>query len=449
MNRTLFKYLTLSFSGLFFLFHSAAAEIKMPGIFGNNMVLQRDMPIPVWGKANPGEKVTVTMGNSAETAKADRLGNWRVKLPPMVAGGPFRMSVKGENVVQFDGVLIGDVWLCGGQSNMQWQVHQTGYEERDSSLIEKDQVRLFTVDIATDYKPKEDLSGTGWKKLSPENISRFSAVAYHFGKYIHQELGVPVGLISDNLGATSIETWMSYGALSAFPQFDPEVKAFAKLNKSAEEINRDFEDSKARWYHKTYYKGPGIDSKWYLPETDVTDWATMEASGNTWETTDLKDHDGAVWFRKTFDLPVGFSGETYLLNLSQIDDHDIVWINGEKVGETFGRHNHRNYEVPARLLKPKNNVIVVRIFDAGGIGGFTTSAFWGNPVLWGEWKYRKGMAIDAAKFQIPVVENVTPFSTPGALFNGSIAPVIPYGIKGVIWYQGESNADRADRKSVV
>jgi sialate O-acetylesterase len=332
--------------------YPASSEVTLPKLFGDGMVLQREIPIRIWGSATPGERIDVAINENVKTTTADQKGNWEASLPAMKAGGPYQLTVKGENTIALNDILIGDVWVCGGQSNMQWPVRQTGYQENDTAFLENAQIRLFTVGVATDYKHREDVNNAGWQPLGVDAVDGFSAVAYHFGKYIYRELGVPLGLVSVNLGATSIETWMSYDALAAFPQFDPEIKPFANLNKNVEEINREFEKSKAAWYDKHYFKGKGVEEQWYLPQTDISDWQVMEVSGNDWQHTDLRDHDGAVWFRKSFDLPENFEEDHFRLMLSQIDDHDIVWINGHKVGETFGRHNHRNYEVPAHILQP-------------------------------------------------------------------------------------------------
>jgi sialate O-acetylesterase len=430
-----FFLLLASFSG-------AKGEVRLPRIFESNMVLQRDVPIPVWGWAAPGEGVSITLNGASVAVKADRKGKWMGKLPAMPAGGPFALVIKGKNTLTLSGVLIGDVWLCGGQSNMQWRIDQTGYQEQDTAFLRSAPVRLFTVHIEMDYMPRDNVKGSGWQVLSKQHADAFSAVAYHFGKYLHGQLNVPIGLISNNLGATSIETWMSNEALLSFPQF--EIGSVVKQGKSFAQLDAAFQKTKPEWYRKYYYTGMGIDQQWYTPETDVSDWKPIKASGNTWEMEpDLKDHDGAVWFRTAFDLPENFTQDTFHLGLLQVDDYDIAWVNGQKVGESYGKHNHRNYQVPSRILKPKGNVLVVRVFDVGGTGGFTTSPFWGNPILWGDWVYKKGEPIDAKTFPQPAVPNATPFSSPGVLFNANVAPLTSFPLKGVIWYQGEANADRA------
>ncbi len=428
-----------------FLSIATVGQVKMPQIFQHNMVLQRDKPIAVWGWAQPNELISVKLGESEKGVKADANGKWLVKLNAMPAGGPYTMLIEGSNSIHYDNVLIGDVWICGGQSNMQLKLKQTGYKEKDSLLIQSNRIRLFTVLTEMDYQPKSDIKGIGWQELSWHNIDEFSAVAYHFGKELSKELQVPIGLISDNLGATAIETWMSNESLVQFPVFKAEMNETVSTGKHFSELYADFEIYKKKWYSKYYYRGAGVADRWYLPETDFSNWNPIGIAGNTWEQeADLKDFDGAVWFKTSFDFNNTKHQDSLLLQLSQIDDYDIAWVNGVKIGETFGKHNHRNYKIPVSILKTSGNTLVVRVFDIGGIGGFTTSSFWGNPILWGKWFYKKGIRIEPAKFPKPIVPNATPFSSPSVLFNANIAPLSNLAIKGVVWYQGEANAERAE-----
>src|SRR5690606_16762467 len=301
-----------------------------------------------------------------------------------------------------------------------------------TAWIKNAEIRLLKVIPEMDYIPRKESKNIGWQRLTPENINNFSAVAYHFGKYVNKETGVPIGLISANLVATAVETWMSNEALEEFPQFALEQ------TKSFEDLRQAFENGSTQWSKEKFYGGIGLKEKWYLPSKSVSgDWKPVEVAGNTWESMeDLRNFDGAVWFRKKFNLPENFEGDSLNLPLLQIDDYDITWVNGKQVGETFGKHNHRNYKVAATELKEKDNLIVVRVFDLGGLGGFSTNAFWGNELLWGTWEYRKGKGISSNEFDGPSLPNASPFSSPSVLFNGTIAPLTALGIKGVIWYQG-------------
>lgn len=422
------------------------AEVKLPVIFRDNMVLQRDTPLPIYGWASPGEKVNVSLSDRSGSATADKSGKWKVVLNALPAGGPYQLKVDGKNSIVLNDVLLGDVWICGGQSNMQWSIEQTGFEEADSAFLKNGQVRLFTVDLDMDYLPKEDIKGgNGWNKLSKDNIKWFSAVAYHFGKSLNKQTNVPVGLVACNLGATSIETWMSNESLLKFPQFKQDIEPVVRRNKSYAQLNADFGKIRENWFKKYYYKGVGVEEEWYKVDVDLSAWKPINASGNDWsDEPELKDHDGAVWFRTTFDLPANYHGKTFHVGLLQTDDYDIAWVNGVKVGENFGNYNHHGYDVSMDVLKPKGNVLVVRVFDIGGTGGFITHPFWGNFITNGKWIYRKGESIDARKFPKPEFPNATPFSSPSVLFNGNIAPLTQVAIKGVIWYQGEANADRAE-----
>ena len=242
-------------------FLEAKAEVRLPAIFASNMVLQRDVPIPVWGWAAPGERVSVTLHGARVSVQADRKGKWLAKLPPMPASGPYQLVIAGQNTLTLSNVLVGDVWLCGGQSNMQWRLDQTGYQEPDTAFLRTAPVRLFTVHTEMDYMPRDDLKGSGWQVLSQTSADAFSAVAYHFGKYLQGQLNVPIGLISDNLGATSIETWMSNEALLPFPQFD--IGPVVKQGKSFAQLNADFQKTKPEWYRNHYYKGTGIEQQLY------------------------------------------------------------------------------------------------------------------------------------------------------------------------------------------
>ena len=239
-----------------------------------------------------------------------------------------------------------------------------------------------------------------------------------------------------------LKNGMSNEAVHKFPQFDNFYNTYLAPHKSMKEINDDFEKMKPSWNKNYYLKDdPGLTQQWYKPETNISDWKSMNQPSH-WEDNELKNYDGSVWFRKSYDsFPKDFMGNT-TISLGQVDDYNICWVNGVKVGEGYGNMNMYSYKIPDSIIKPKNNIVVVRVFDAGGKGGMY-NMFW-SPYWAGEWKYKKGVEIDASKFKKPLVSNAYIFGTPTILYNANIAPLTQLSIKGFIWYQGEANAGRAE-----
>lgn len=436
------RYSLLIFT-LLILSEGGNANIKLPLIFQSKMVLQRDKDCAVWGTADAKEKVSLQLNGNIYKAVADKSGKWKIVIPPQPAGGPFQITVKGNNTVTLDNILFGDVWICGGQSNMQFHVSELAKKEADSTRDNNNNIRIFTAGLATNFVPQDTLSSGEWKVASIESIQNFSAVAFFYGSYLQQHLNVPIGLIADNLGATSVETWMSPDAIHQFPQFDFFYNQYLAPKLSVNEMTAQFEKIKPDWKKQYYLKNdPGLDQQWYLPSTDTSDWKTIQTPGY-WEDQGLTDYDGSVWYRREFDLPADYKkGAGFSIGLGQVDDYDIAWVNGHKVGEMFGNLNYSNYTAPDSILQPKNNVVVVRVFDAGGKGGMYNQ-FW-NWAWSGTWKYKTGVKIDAANFVKPRVVNSDLFASPSILYNGCIAPLTQLAIKGAIWYQGESNASRAE-----
>jgi len=420
----------------------ALSQIELPKIFASNMVLPRDKAIPIKGKAQPNETIIVSIKEQNHKTKADKDGNFIVTLKPMKFGGPFELSFKGKETKTLKNILVGDLWLCSGQSNMQYSIKQIEYQEKDSSKIKFSKLRLGAVGIDVDYLPKHDLNLVYWLEGTIENAQNFSATAWFFGRYLTENQDVPIGLISSNLGATTIETWMSLNALKQFPQFDEVTNYISSTNKNFKTLDNELKAFRKKWDKKYYLKGIGLDEKWFADDYDDSNWKTCIIP-NFIDDLGFEKYDGSFWFRKTFDLTKKELESDFLLSLSQIDDYDITWVNGQKVGETFGNMNFRNYSVPKEILREKGNTVVVRVFDVGGKGGMHTNAFWGSKIRNGDWKYKKGTAISVSKFPIPKVANGSLFSYPTLLYNGVIAPLHGLPIKGVIWYQGESNEFRA------
>ncbi|MEO8111751.1 MAG: sialate O-acetylesterase [Ginsengibacter sp.] len=418
----------------------AQANVKLSVLFQSNMVLQRDKPCNIWGTADNNEAISISFNNETyNTITAN--GKWKITLPAQAAGGPYQIIIKGKNTIELDNILFGDVWICGGQSNMQFSTREA-LPKPDTSTFNNNNIRLFAVGVGTDFTPQDTLKGGSWKIANVKDVNNFTAVGFFFGSYLQQHLNIPIGLISDNLGATAVEEWMSNEAVHRFPQFDNFYNTYLAPHKSMKEMNDDFEKIKPLWNKKYYLKNdPGLEQQWYNPGTNISDWKTMTQPSH-WEDNELKDYDGSVWFRKSYDsFPKDFLGNVNI-GLGQVDDYNICWVNGVKVGEGYGNQNMDSYKIPTGIIKPKDNVVVVRVFDAGGKGGMY-NMFW-SPYWAGEWKYKKGVQIDATKFKKPLVANAYVFGTPTVLYNANIAPLTQLSIKGFTWYQGESNAGRAE-----
>ncbi|MBN1999680.1 9-O-acetylesterase [candidate division KSB1 bacterium] len=422
------------------------AEVTLPKIIGSNMVLQRDSKIPVWGWADKGEKITVTLNGNTVKVKADKSGQWRADLPPMPAGGPYDMIITGKNTITLSNILLGDVWICSGQSNMQWTVFNSNNAEQEIMQADYPKMRLFSVPRVTSTKPLNDIESGEWSDCSPKSISNFSAVGYFFGRSLHKSLNVPIGLIHTSWGGTMIETWISGPSIKTIKEFTEVVgkveqidgeKFTKEITAKYEKILKEFDDS----------KGGLIDGKalWAAPDLDESNWKEMPIPG-LWEQRGLKELDGVVWFRLTIDLTEEAIKDNMVLHLGKIDDSDITWINGVKVGETENKYNElRHYKIDAGVFKAGKNVITVRVVDTGGGGGL-----WSDDAdlyleagdikksLAGTWKYRIS-PVDL-KFE---KSGIAPNDYPTLLYNAMIFPLLPYAVKGAIWYQGEANAGRA------
>ncbi|MCD7932580.1 MAG: 9-O-acetylesterase [Tannerellaceae bacterium] len=418
------------------------AQVSLPHIFTDNMVLQRDVPIKIWGKAGKKEAVTVTFNDTKVFAKADNKGNWSVTLQPVAWGGPYTLQVAGKsNTVTFENVLVGDVWLCSGQSNMEWQVISSMNAQQEIAAANYPQIRSYNVVKAIEFAPKEDFQGT-WEVCSPQTVGDFSAVAYFFARKLYQETGIPIGIINSSWGGTDIETWTSMDS------FEKLGEHYMKRYAGIDAVNIDefmTENEEKRILYKEALKNDkGLAEKWYEPATDVSGWNTLPVPG-LWDTPELIHADGAVWFRYEIELPDGVQNGDAMLGLAMIDDNDKTWVNGQLVGETIGHQISRKYTLPAGTLKKGKNVVAVRVHDTGGGGGIYGDAkdlylntAMGSYSLAGDWLYKES----ATNTMFGYI-TVSPNMYPSLLYNGMIHPIIDYRIKGAIWYQGENNAGAA------
>jgi len=414
-------------------------------LFTDHGILQRDVPVPIWGWTEPGSRVKVSFaGQSVETSANDS-GRWMVKLGPYPAGGPHTLSVSGPKSVEITDILMGDVWLCSGQSNMEWPVIRSNRGEDEVQAANYPSIRLFSVSRNATVKPVT-LVDAKWEVCGPKTVGEFSAVGYFFGREIQRDLKIPVGLIDSSWGGTPAEAWMSAGAIAKVGDFD---KALARVQASNDQpVTRSipYAQRMAKWWSEN---DPGTSGQppWSTPSLDTTDWKTMKLPGN-WEERGLPDFDGIVWFRREVTLPEAWGGKAITLNLGKIDDRDTTFFNGEEVGHKDEWDTPRNYKATA---KAGRNMIAIRVFDNQGLGGFAGPVENFNitladdegtkPIeLQGPWRYQVGNKIDDVSS--PPARGGDNPNTVTVLYNGMIAPLVPFALKGVLWYQGEGNSGR-------
>ena len=436
-------------AGFLFLSLHLTAEVTLPQVIGSHMVLQRNAQVKIWGWADKGERVTVTMAGQSVRTKTNKEGKWEVILDPMVAGGPYEMQIEGKNSLTLEDVLVGDVWICSGQSNMEWPVYNSDNAEEEVSGADYPRLRLFDVPHNVRLMPVDDIPEAQWAPCTPESVYNFSAVGYFFGRDLHRELDVPIGLISTNWGGTNVETWTSREMSMTDPEMKAGVESIDGMNIEAMAAKQ--EQERRELLASLGELGSGtVDGEpvWAREDLDLSNWNEMEVPG-LWEGKGLPGVDGVVWFRKTVTLNGEQAGSDALLSLGAIDDSDRTWINGVEVGQMQNQYDKaRIYRIDPGILKEGVNTIAVRVEDTGGGGGF-----WGSPEemflkagdrsvpLSGVWLFR----VSSEGFRLNAQSTVNPNSKPTLLFNGMIHPLLNYRVLGAIWYQGESNAGRAYR----
>jgi len=441
--------------------NTPAENILVNPLFTDNMVLQQKQDIPIWGTAEPGGEVTVTLKEQQQKAIVDDNGNWKVSLSPIPAGGPYELVIKGEKTHRINNVMVGEVWICSGQSNMEMPVDADWRHIKDSKVEAANanfpNIRLLMVEKEMANTPQEKFNSVGWKECSPESIPNFSAVAYLFGRKLHKELNVPIGLIQTAWGGTIVEAWTSGATLKKIPEFTDIVK-YVESNgldddKKSIAVKRNLNEWPAKIEEILNDNGT-LSHGYQNTDYKMDKWKLMKLPA-VWEDHGLTI-DGVVWFSKEVTIPKSWAGENLLLTLGGINDFDITWFNGKRIGREGDYAIQREYEIPSSLAKVGKNRIVVQVVDFGNAGGLYGPAK--NMKLMskdrsisliGNWKYK----IDPIKIDMNSIPK-KPYQNywvnqPAVLYNGMINPLLPYGIRGVIWYQGESNASRALQYSAL
>lgn len=422
------------------------ARVQLPTIFSDHMVLQRDKPIAVWGTATAGEKISIELNKQKMTVTANPLGEWKVQLNPEKAGGPFILLVKGENTIRIQDILMGDIWVCSGQSNMEMKIGSWGFihnYEAEIAAANYNHIRQFEVPLTTATSAQSDTRGGEWLVCNPNNAAKFSAVAYFFARELHGVLNIPIGIVNTTWGGTNIETWISKTTFEKTSDFSYLMNGLKQINLNELIIAKQNKYNQRITEIKKLQSTHGSDTTvWKQVDFNDQDWGSLKLPG-IWEEQGLDYLDGEVWLRKTIELTHIDIAESAVLELAMIDDTDETFINGVKVGSTFSYNKKRAYPIPKGILKAGKNTIVIKVNDTGGGGGvYGKSAdmqlLLGTQkiALAGNWKYTIGF-IQEAKI------SADPNSFPSLLYNAMIHPLTYLGIKGVIWYQGEANTGRS------
>lgn len=429
-------------------FLTAFSQIKLPQLIRDSMILQRGMKINIWGWASKGEKVSVKFKGKTYKTKTGNDGKWLLELPPMKAGGPYTMEIDGKNEITLHNILVGDVWLCSGQSNMvhQMKLHSVRYAD-EIAQADYPEIRQFWIPTMTDLQgPRDDLPTGYWKSANPKDVLEFSAVAYFFAKKLYEKYHVPIGLINASVGGTPIEAWTSEEGLKSFPDL---LKTIEK-NKDTAYVNSLKRKNPKPDYNKIRQKDKGLNGPipWYDPDytPPAGGWRQIGIPGY-WEDQGIKDLNGIVWYRKEIDVPASMTGKPAKVFLGRIVDADFLYINGKRVGNTTYQYPQRRYHIPAGVLKAGKNLFVVRVINYSGKGGFVPDKPYclivGNDTvdLKGYWQYKVGEVFfphhGSRHFHFSAQNQ------PTALYNAMIAPLIHYTIKGMVWYQGAANTRHA------
>ncbi len=449
LKKHLFKNMMLVLALFILLSNSVHATVLLPSFFTDNMVLQQKSSVPFWGESDSKSVTIITSWNKKSYTSKVENGKWKVDLKTPVYGGPYIITINDGTVKTLNNVLIGEVWLCSGQSNMEMPLEGWGKINNYKEEIENadyPQIRLFQAEHIESTLPLNTLKvqHDGWNVCSPKTVADFSATAYFFARKIYNEKKMPIGLIHSSWGGTLIEAWTSSGALTTIHDFDAEIQAMKSETDNAALLQK-YNADMAVWEKNLTTSDKGFSEEkaiWATSNLDDSTWKTMKLP-SFFDSNGLGNFDGVVWFRKKItvqDNNVDFSLSYYA------DDEDMIWVNGNYIGETKGYNVERHYTIPAKFLKKGENIITIRVFDGAGNGGvysdekITLKSNKETISLVGDWKYNIG--VDSkdlpAKPYLAQGQN-----RPSAIYNAMISPIIDYKIKGVIWYQGESNAERA------
>lgn len=438
--RNTIKHTLILVVSILCLVQPAEAKVKLPALISNGMVLQREQPVKLWGFADPEERITIEFLAKQYQTQADDAGNWELELPPTTAGGPYTIKI---NDLEIKDILFGDVWLCSGQSNMETPIPRVMdlYEEEIRAYTNPN-IRHIKVPMSYNFhSPQTDFAPAAWTAITPEGVMAYAAVPYFFARFLYDSIQVPIGIINSSVGGSPAQAWISEEHLKEFPHYINE-KRIVESDDYIRQAKQLQNTSQELWFNTLNAGDPGIRERWFDAHYDDSVWETVGLF-DVWGLDDKAyPINGSFWFRKTIDLPLHLANKQATLRLGCIVDADSVFVNGVFVGSTAYQYPPRKYTIPANLLKAGNNQVTIRLISNSNRPHFVPEkpykiVFDGEEItLDGEWKYRLGNRMS------PTPEGIAFQYKPTGLYNGMIAPIQNYAIKGVVWYQGEANTNR-------
>ena len=437
MRKTFLLLLTLAG------FCVADAKIVLPQMFQSGMVLQRGKPIPVWGKADPQEQVTIRWQKKQYSTTADEQGRWRIDLPKTKAGGPYTLVVGDHELTD---VLVGDVWLCSGQSNIDVTIERVYPQYIDEiDNFDNNKVRLFRVRNTTNtHGVQDDILPTSWKPLTKDNAWQFSALGTFLGKRMQEKTGVPQGVIVNSWGGTPIEAWLPADSLiKDYPQLVEKTRLYDNKDYVAAQMKAN-NLADRRWNELLEEKDPGISQHFTALDYNDANWQEIDQNNWGWRGT------GTTWLRQHIQIDKAHAGQPARLLLGTLFDADITYVNGQQVGRTYYQYPPRRYDIPEGLLREGDNVITIRFINKYGMVHFIPEKPYmlcfgadrqsQNPMpkdviaLSNKWLQHAGADMPSCPSGDVSLQNL-----PTTLYNAVLYPLAPYALSGIVWYQGESN----------
>jgi|BioPla2DNA2_1021312.scaffolds.fasta_scaffold01663_5 sialate O-acetylesterase len=442
---------------------SVQAQISLSPLFTDNMVLQQQTDAPIWGKAKAKQQINIfsSWDQQTQTIVANEQGMWKANLVTPKAGGPYEIIVSSgkKEKINLKNVLIGEVWLCSGQSNMEFRMHEKLVnQQQEIAAANFPEIRMIAIERETALVPMDNCTiiNDTWQVCSPETVGEFSAVAYFFGKNLHENLNVPIGLINSSWGGTIVQAWTEGDHLSQTPYYHDYVREIRQMHSDKQKLERIHQQRMKNWLRELNTKDQGIENGkpvWVNKDFDDANWFDFPVPGMA-QTVGMTPKNGVFWFRKEIDIPVSWSGQEIIINMGPIDDDDFTYFNGELIGQTKGRMSPRNYKIPGNLVKPGKSVIAIRMIDTGGLGGLggDTESYWlssskGRIGISGNWKAKLSLDLNTIRPLPRRLDDST--NEPAVLYNAMINPLVPYAFKGAIWYQGESDTKSAIQHRIL